>query len=74
MRLAPEPRSLTINRWALDGRAVQRQGHFFDPALVSSQFETLEPPRGALAIDVRKTPDAIVERIVQAVEKWNEGD
>lgn len=51
----------------IHGRAVHRQGHFFDPALVSSQFEALEPPRGALAIDVRDTPDAIVERIVQAV-------
>ncbi len=49
----------------IHARAVQRQGHFFDAALVASQFEALEPPRDALAIDVRDTPDAIVERIVQ---------
>lgn len=48
-------------------RAMQRQGHFFDPALVASQFETLEPPRDALVIDVRDTPDAIVDRIVRAL-------
>lgn len=56
----------------IHGRAVQRQGHFFDPALIASQFEALEPPRDALTIDVRDTPDAIVERIVQAVRKRNE--
>jgi gluconokinase len=48
-------------------RAVQRQGHFFDPALVGSQFETLEPPQNALVIDVCDTPDAIVERIVRVM-------
>jgi gluconokinase len=51
----------------IHGRAVQRQGHFFDPALVGSQFDALEPPRDALAIDVGETPDAIVERIVRAL-------
>ncbi|MFC0679348.1 gluconokinase [Lysobacter korlensis] len=51
----------------IHARAVQRQGHFFDPALVASQFETLEPPRDALALDVRETPDAIVERIARAL-------
>nr|MBA2237961.1 gluconokinase [Lysobacter sp.] len=55
-------------------RAVQRQGHFFDPALVACQFEALEPPRDALAIDVRDTPDAIVDRIVQAVKKRDGGN
>jgi gluconokinase len=48
-------------------RVVRRQGHWFDPALVSSQFEALELPRDALTIDVREAPDAIVERIVQAL-------
>jgi gluconokinase len=48
-------------------RVVRRDGHWFDPALVSSQFETLEPPVHALAIDVREAPDAIVERIIQAL-------
>jgi gluconokinase len=51
----------------IHGRALRRQGHWFDPALVSSQFEALEAPRDALAIDVSEAPDAIVERIVQAL-------
>lgn len=48
-------------------RVAQRQAHFFNPDLVASQFETLEPPRNALVIDVRDTPDAIVDRIVRAL-------
>jgi gluconokinase len=48
-------------------RVVRRQGHWFDPALVDSQFEALEPPRDALVIDVSEAPDAIVERIVRAL-------
>ncbi|GHA72218.1 gluconokinase [Cognatilysobacter bugurensis] len=58
---------LTGDYRTIHGRVVQRQGHFFDPALVASQFETLEPPRDALAIDVGATPEAIVELIVQAM-------
>jgi gluconokinase len=52
----------------IHGRALRRQGHWFDPALVRSQFETLEPPRDALAVDVGEAPDAIVERIVRALD------
>jgi gluconokinase len=48
-------------------RVLHRSGHWFDPALVGSQFDTLEPPADALVIDVRDTPDAIVERIVRAL-------
>jgi gluconokinase len=48
-------------------RAEQREGHWFDPALVGSQFEALEPPRDALTIDVGEPPDAIVERIELAL-------
>jgi gluconokinase len=51
----------------IHGRAARRQGHWFDPALVGSQFDALEPPQDALSIDVRDAPDAIVERIVRAL-------
>lgn len=44
-------------------RLRHRRGHFFDPALLASQFEALEEPRGALVVDVAKSPAAIVREI-----------
>jgi gluconokinase len=45
-------------------RMRERQGHFMPPALLQSQFETLEPlendESGAL-VDVAETPDEVVE-------------
>ena len=48
-------------------RLNQRVGHFFDPALLSSQFEALEEPHDALTVDIAQTPDAIVSRIIAAL-------
>lgn len=44
-------------------RLRRRRGHFFDPDLLASQFETLEEPRGGLAVDVAQTPAALVREI-----------
>lgn len=44
-------------------RLQKRRGHFFDPRLLASQFETLEEPRRALEVNVAKTPAAIVREI-----------
>jgi len=44
-------------------RLAQRQGHFMDPGLLHSQFETLEPPTDALPVDVAAAPEAIVAEI-----------
>jgi carbohydrate kinase (thermoresistant glucokinase family) len=44
-------------------RLEKRQGHFFDPDLLASQFEALEKPRRALVVDVAQTPAAIVRKI-----------
>lgn len=35
----------------------ERSGHFFSASLLASQFETLEPPLGALVIDLDTQPD-----------------
>lgn len=47
-------------------RLNARQGHFMKPEMLKSQFETLEPPQGALVASITETPDAIVARIRQA--------
>ncbi|MGH7988468.1 MAG: gluconokinase [Candidatus Binataceae bacterium] len=45
-------------------RLAMRSGHFFDPRLLKSQFETLEEPTDALVVDVATPPDAIVTEII----------
>lgn len=49
-------------------RLAQRHGHPVGVALLPSQLDTLEPPPRALAVDVRDTPEHIVERIADWVD------
>lgn len=45
-------------------RLQEREGHFMDPALLESQFETLEEPDGeAVVVDVTGSPREIVREI-----------
>ncbi len=44
-------------------RLASRHGHFFDPALLQSQFETLEEPAEAIVVDIAGTPAEIVATI-----------
>lgn len=44
-------------------RMQQRQGHFMKAEMLQSQFAALEAPRGALAVDVARTPAEIVAEI-----------
>jgi carbohydrate kinase (thermoresistant glucokinase family) len=45
-------------------RVHGRRGHFMPETLVASQFATLEEPREALAVDVDRSPEEIVEAIL----------
>jgi gluconokinase len=44
-------------------RLAQRKGHFMNPGLLHSQFETLEPPDDAIRVDVAPALEAIVAEI-----------
>jgi gluconokinase len=44
-------------------RLAARKGHFMDPHLLHSQFETLEPPEHAVAVDIAPPPDQIAAEI-----------
>ena len=46
-------------------KRIASRKHFFSPALLQSQFETLEPPTSALEINIEKSPQEIVEQIIQ---------
>jgi gluconokinase len=44
-------------------RLRDRVGHFMNPDLLQSQFDTLEEPRDAFVVDVSMAPEAIVSAI-----------
>lgn len=44
-------------------RLAARTGHFMNPDLLHSQFETLEPPTDAVRVEVTETPEAITEEV-----------
>jgi gluconokinase len=48
-------------------RLADRKGHFFDPALLQTQFDDLEEPRGVLEIDITMRPETIADVIVRAL-------
>ncbi len=47
-------------------RLATRRGHYMNPALLHSQFETLEEPRDALTIDAGQSTERIVADIRRA--------
>jgi len=54
----------------ISDRMSRRRGHFMPPALLKSQFDTLEEPapdEGALYVSVRMPPKRVVERIVMGL-------
>jgi gluconokinase len=48
-------------------RLARRTGHFMNPSLLHSQFETLEPPEEAIRVDIGPSPEAIVATIRQSL-------
>jgi gluconokinase len=44
----------------IKARLSARSNHYMNPALLESQFQTLEEPVGALCIDIQSPPDEIV--------------
>jgi gluconokinase len=53
-------------------RMANRSGHFMPPALLSSQLETLEPPKNAIVVSIDQAPTAIVAEIIKGLDKWKE--
>ncbi len=54
---------LTASEELIRQRLEAREGHFMDPALIHSQFETLEPPADAVRVDVAPAPAAVAADI-----------
>lgn len=49
-------------------RLSVRRGHFFDPKLLQSQFDTLEIPENALEVDIADPPEVILDRIERVIK------
>jgi gluconokinase len=49
-------------------RLQERKSHFFNSALLRSQFDALEVPRDALVVDITKDPDEILRTILEAIK------
>lgn len=58
----------------IDARLRARSGHFFDPALLASQFEALEEPADVIAVDVAPPPERVVAEIVRRLGLEEEAD
>lgn len=54
---------LTGSRELIERRLRARKGHFMNPDLLSSQFETLEIPEEAITVDVTPPPEEIAAEI-----------
>ena len=51
----------------LSRRAGERKHRFMPASLLKSQFEVLEPPRGAIEVDVAQPVEACVQQMVRAL-------
>ena len=62
------------SRELLARRIAERKGHFMPPALLDSQFATLEIPdtdERAITLDIAEAPDVLVERAVAWLREGN---
>ena len=68
-RLSAKPHVIYLDGSAalLAERLAGRDGHFFPPHLLASQFEALEPPEDAIWVDLRKSIEAIVSEAIAAL-------
>ena len=58
------------SREIIGQRLAARKGHFMPPSLLDSQFAALEEPgadEAAIRVDAAATPQAIVDRVVDAL-------
>ncbi|AEG70249.1 gluconokinase [Ralstonia solanacearum] len=52
----------------LQGRLAARTDHFFNPALLRSQFDALEEPADAIVVDIALPPETLVQQAVERLQ------
>lgn len=53
----------------MEERLKNRQGHFFHPALLASQFEILEEPADAVVVQAERAPEDLVAQICERLQR-----
>ena len=61
-------------RELIERRLRQRQDHYFDVALLASQFVTLEEPEDVLVVDIDGDPEAVTEAVLEALRSKASGE
>jgi gluconokinase len=56
---------LDVSQPVARARLALRRGHFFNPALLESQFATLESPRNAIVVDANGSDLDVTQEIVR---------
>lgn len=59
---------LNGSRETLARRMTDRQGHFMSKSLLDSQLDTLETPKGAIEVDIDRSPEEIVTQILNDLQ------
>jgi gluconokinase len=59
---------LKADRNLIHERLLRRTGHFMNPVLLESQFQTLEEPRDAIVLDARESPERLVEGLLSRLK------
>ncbi|MHA6909031.1 gluconokinase [Ralstonia pseudosolanacearum] len=52
----------------LQNRLAARKDHFFNPALLRSQFDALEEPADAIVVDIALPPQTLVQQAVEQLQ------
>ncbi len=60
---------LQVPEHELVRRIAERPGHFMPVSLLASQLAALDPPLDAIRLDGMQAPDAICDRILQALNE-----
>jgi len=53
-------------------RMQGRKGHFMNPGMLKSQFETLEEPKDAIEVNIADSPEVIVKKLKDMLEMKGE--
>ena len=48
-------------------RMESRRDHYMPPTLLRSQFDALEVPGNAICVDIKQSPDAIIDDIISKI-------
>ena len=66
--IAPQLVYLKGSYEVIDEHLRARKGHFADDKILAAQFADLEEPSDAIVVDVRLTPEQIVDEIIKQLK------